>query len=215
MRLEPTTWWRIPSLGFAFTLVAALVSLTAGSVVGCKDAGGGDTGDDGAVPEDAQVEDDSGNVGETVEFDPAFETIPISVTEPAGAERVLAPVSGGIPLGRGVLQPSQVDRLVLADGSGYRVTSFGEPTVLSAWSDGSVKWLLLDFLATMPTGGSVTYTLGPADVDTTMDVVVTVAQDAETFTVDTQTAPESLNSMALVSCPFPNPPPLSCWSWEP
>ncbi len=189
MRLGPMIWWRIRCVGFTFALVVVLggvaVGMGVGMGAGCKSTGGEDPEEDGAAPDDATVPDDSGNVGDVVEFDPGFATVSVSVSEPVNAARALAPVSGGIPWGRGVLQPSQVDRLVLADGQGHRITSFGEPTVLSAWSDGSVKWLLLDFLATLPAGGNVTYTLGLADVDTSEDPAVTVTQDAESFTVDT------------------------------
>jgi hypothetical protein len=166
--------------------VIGLAMLMAVGPVGCKSPGGGgdNNNTDGSVS-DAQSDHDSGNVGDLVEFDPAFDTIPISVTEPANAVRTLAPVSGGIPLGRGVLPASQVDRLALADAQGYRITSFSEPAILTTWPDGSVKWLLLDFLATVPARGSVTYTLGLADVDTSEDAAVSVAEDAASFTVDT------------------------------
>ncbi len=168
--------------------LAGLVMLIALGGVGCKSSGGGGDGDAGTIDgalSDAQSDPDSGNVGDPVTFDSDFDTIPITVTEPVNAARTLAPVSGGIPLGRGVLSASQVDRLVLADAQGYRITSFGEPTILTTWPDGSVKWLLLDFLATVGAGGSVTYTLGLADVDTGEDPAVTVVEDAASFTVDT------------------------------
>jgi hypothetical protein len=139
------------------------------------------TSGDSALP----AGDDPGNVGDLVTFDPAFATVAVTVSEPASLARTLAPVSGGIPFARGVLQPTAIARMTLADAGGYRVKSFQTPVSLGTWSDGSVKWLLLDFLATVPANGHASFTLGLANVDTSGDLSVTVTEDAQTFTVDT------------------------------
>ncbi len=143
------------------------------------------TGDDAKGDSMPSPGDGSGNLGELVSFDPAFAVLTITVSESANAERSLAPVSGGIPLARGVLQTSQIPRLTLAQADGYRVESFQEPLMLGSWADGSVKWLLLDFLATLPASGDASFSLGLADVDTNDDPAIVVTSDAQAFTVDT------------------------------
>lgn len=85
--------------------------------------------------------------------------LPIHVTEPAQAERRWAPVSGGIPLARGALTDAALDGLALLDDEARPVRSFQRPVVLGRWNDGSVKWLLLDFMADVPAGATARFTL--------------------------------------------------------
>ena len=76
--------------------------------------------------------------------DPQF--IPIQLTETHGIERVAEPVRIGVPLPRGWLSaPTDAH---LRDESGRRVPA--QFRALASWSDGSVKWLLVDALAAMP-----------------------------------------------------------------
>lgn len=145
-------------------------------------------GDAGAPPDGQVVPGgDALSPGEKVVFDPAFSTVPISVREPVGVARAQAPVSGGIPFGRGVLSAAQLGRMTLADAQGLRVKSFQPPVVLGSWPDGSVKWLLLDFLASVPASGSVGYTLGLAKTATASgsDPSIVVKDESQRFVVDT------------------------------
>ncbi|GEM_PF-6908064 len=88
-------------------------------------------------------------------------SVPLTVPESSGVSRVAEPVTVGVPLSRqpGVLS---IDRLGLFDGSVAVPAQF---RVLSRW-DGSatdttrpIRWVLVDFQATLPAGGSRVYTL--------------------------------------------------------
>jgi len=178
------------------SLAAAVLSFAAAcadcSDSSSEDAGGSDDGGvsvdaahDGGQAGDAAGTDSGGTQGELVEFSTDLATIPVQVTDHVNVARQRAPVSGGIPLARGLLQPTDVSRLVLANSAGYRVLSFQEPVVLGRWSDGSVKWLLLDFQADLPANGTTTFTLGLATADTSADPAVVVTETADSFTIDT------------------------------
>ncbi len=82
-------------------------------------------------------------------------TVPLRVAESAGVARRNAPVTAGVPIPRGVLRDPH--GVWLADPD-------GRPTVLQTqalerWPDGSVRWLLLDFLADVPRDAERTWTL--------------------------------------------------------
>ena len=75
-------------------------------------------------------------------------SIALRVTELAGADRDEEIVTSGVPLSRGTLTDVSQSRLLDADGN--EVPFVG--TVLARWPDGSVKWLLLDFRASVGAG---------------------------------------------------------------
>ncbi len=88
-------------------------------------------------------------------------SVPLTVPDPSGVVRSAEPVTVGVPLPRepGVLS---VDGLGLFDGTAAVPAQF---RVLSRW-DGPVtdatrpiRWVLVDFQATLPAGGSRVYTL--------------------------------------------------------
>ena len=81
--------------------------------------------------------------------------IRVEVAEHAGAPRSDWPVSGGVPFKRGAVKDAE--NVQLLDGSGEPVRLQRE--VLARWNDGSVKWLLLDFFATLDANTTRTYTL--------------------------------------------------------
>ena len=66
------------------------------------------------------------------------------VEESAGIRRVAEPVTAGIPFPKGLLR--SVGQLDLHDADGRRVPL--QAGTLARWSDGSVKWALLDFQTT-------------------------------------------------------------------
>ena len=67
------------------------------------------------------------------------------VTEPTGIARRQAPVTSGVPFARGELRSADRVALFLAESPDKQVPLQTE--ILSRWPDGSVKWLLLDFVA--------------------------------------------------------------------
>ncbi len=77
----------------------------------------------------------------------------ILVWERSGVPREDEPVSVGIPLPRG--HSRSVERVVLLDRQGAGVAC--QATPLARWPDGSVKWALLDFVATVPANARVRY----------------------------------------------------------
>jgi len=81
--------------------------------------------------------------------------VPVRITEPAGVTRHGAPVTVGIPLPRGAL--TEPRKAWVGDPHGGPTPVQTE--VLERWSDGSIRWLLVDFLADVPANGDSVYTL--------------------------------------------------------
>ncbi len=81
--------------------------------------------------------------------------VPIRVVESAGVARQAAPVSASVPLPRGLLRDPHGVWLADADG---RATTL-QTQALERWPDGSVRWLLLDFLADVPRDDERTFSL--------------------------------------------------------
>jgi hypothetical protein len=80
---------------------------------------------------------------------------PIGVEEAAGLARAGWPVRVGVPFAQGVLKMGAP--AALSDPGGKAVPV--QTTVMGTWPDGSVKWLLADFQATVPANSHVFYTL--------------------------------------------------------
>ena len=111
-------------------------------------------------------------------------TVPLRLEEAAGVARRSWPVTMGVPLARGAL--ADPARAGLRDPAGRPVDL--QTRALSRWEDGSVKWLLLDFLADVPAGQSASYALetgAPARPPAKTDPRVTVTQTAGQVVVDT------------------------------
>ena len=85
--------------------------------------------------------------------------VAVEVKEYAGVPRVEWPVTGGVPFGRGEL--AACASLELRDEHDTPVPLQTE--ALAHWEDGSVKWLLLDFFASMDPGEVRTYRLRYGD----------------------------------------------------
>jgi len=85
--------------------------------------------------------------------------VPLVVEEHAGLSREREPVSVGIPLERGRVRSSSTLRLV--DGRGEALPLQTEP--LARWSDGSLKWVLVDTLITVPEKGRAELALEVVD----------------------------------------------------
>ena len=71
--------------------------------------------------------------------------IPIRIGECAGCDRLLEPVRIGVPLPKGLLR--DVSGAVLADEAGRRLPF--QARELACWPDRSIKWLLVDALASV------------------------------------------------------------------
>ena len=82
-------------------------------------------------------------------------SIALRVTELAGADRDDEIVTSGVPLSMGML--SEVSESRLLDAEGNEVPFVG--TVLARWPDESVKWLLLDFRASVVAQQTARFTL--------------------------------------------------------
>src|SRR3989442_4207928 len=85
--------------------------------------------------------------------------VPLALEEAAGVARQAWPAAASVPLPRGRLR----DPNVWIAAPGGRAT-LAQACVLERWPDGSVRWLLVDFLADVAAGDHATYTLhdGPA-----------------------------------------------------
>src|SRR5882724_192783 len=86
-------------------------------------------------------------------------TVPLALEESAGVARHAWPASASVPLPRGRVQSPE--KLWLA-APGERAAPL-QARALERWPDGSVRWLLLDFLADVPAGKVATYTLRDGD----------------------------------------------------
>ena len=85
-------------------------------------------------------------------------TVPLLLDEPAGVARRTAPVSASVPFARGALGTPAV---WVAAPEGRPVPA--QTTVLERWPDGSVRWLLVDFLADVGPHAHTTFVLHAGD----------------------------------------------------
>ena len=81
--------------------------------------------------------------------------VPLTVANSADWPRAAEPVVSGVPIPMGEL--ARADQARLLDGSGTVVPC--QITGTGLWPDGSVKWLLLDFQASVPAAGAAAYVL--------------------------------------------------------
>jgi hypothetical protein len=81
--------------------------------------------------------------------------VPLTVSETGGVRRRAFPTTAGVPLPPGLVR--SIEQVWLADPAGRPTLLQAEP--LERWPDGSVRWLLLDFLADVPASGHAVYTL--------------------------------------------------------
>jgi len=103
--------------------------------------------------------------------------LPITILETAGMDRANEPTTVGIPFPRGFLPRFQ--EVCLVDGQGMAVPH--QTRILASWPDGSTKWLLLDFMASVPAGEAHTYYLrsGSAPRDLIMPADMDVRQEGQ------------------------------------
>ena len=82
-------------------------------------------------------------------------SVPLRIESPIALGAACQPVTVGVPFAKGALGDPQ--SLCLADAAGRTVPLQTE--VLARWSDGSVKWLLVDFLLQGPPAGASAWML--------------------------------------------------------
>ncbi|MDA1142887.1 MAG: hypothetical protein O3B01_30365 [Planctomycetota bacterium] len=107
--------------------------------------------------------------------------VAIGVEEASGMERRDWPVRVGVPFASGVLAKNAPVALTAPDGKPVPV----QTTVMGAWLDGSVKWLLVDFPATVPANGHVFYSLNANAKSPAAPAPNLAVQEGETVRVDT------------------------------
>lgn len=108
-------------------------------------------------------------------------TVPIGVEEASGMERNAWPVRVGAPFASGVLARNAPVALTGPDGRPVPV----QTTVMGTWLDGSVKWLLVDFPATVPANSHVFYTLKANAKSAAAPAPDLAVHDGETIRIDT------------------------------
>lgn len=90
-----------------------------------------------------------------------MDPIAVYLREDAGIIRQDEPVTIGIPLKQGDLLPGQVSQLRLVNPStGHSIPC--QPAPLAHWHDGSVRWLSVQFLASLPANDSMALRLEAA-----------------------------------------------------
>jgi len=111
-----------------------------------------------------------------------IERIPLRVTERQGFDRDAQPVSTGVPLPAGHLWDPASVRLMDPEGRQLPL----QTEVLSRWPDGSIRWLLLDFQASVAAGAVAEYVLEYGSEVTRLSVEgIRVEEDDDTIIVDT------------------------------
>ena len=116
--------------------------------------------------------------------------------ESAGIDRRGEPIRIGVPLPRGLLQNAS-DLKVVEDGS--RVLPLQSRT-LDRWPDGSLKWVLLDFSASVTANSKATLTVfkDSSHSDTPPDRTgLSICQVRDMFTIDTGSAAFSVSQKGL------------------
>jgi hypothetical protein len=90
----------------------------------------------------------------------AIVEVPLLIEGAAGGPGVCQPATVGIPFPKGVLRDPETLRLIAPDGR----TAVVQASPLAHWSDGSVRWLLVDFVLGPGIEGSTEWALGQAPV---------------------------------------------------
>ena len=108
---------------------------------------------------------------------------PVILKLKAGKERIFEPVSLGVPLPKG--KYSDVSSLDIFDQNNESMLFAAD--VLDKWSDGSLKWVLFDFLVSMPPLGEKVLNLSSNGKKTTEGsfLDLTILEEADEFIVKT------------------------------
>lgn len=116
------------------------------------------------------------------------------LTETTGSHRTNEYVRISVPFSRGALKSEQHLELCTRDSGPLPL----QTSALKRWPDGSVKWLLLDFPATVPADATACYYLHPATEPASEPAYgIRVAQGDDTWLVDTGAAQFYLDAREL------------------
>ena len=117
--------------------------------------------------------------------------VTLLVQETGGRSRKNEPVSFGIPFPRGVIRDSS--SLSLFNLAGRECPIQAQP--LARWPDGSFKWVLLDFAATVNANTNASYQLrySTASRSTVQERTLSVSETSEHLIIDTGAAVFFLN----------------------
>ncbi|HUU30288.1 MAG TPA: hypothetical protein VM123_20985 [archaeon] len=107
--------------------------------------------------------------------------VPLNVREWAGCNRRSELVTVGLPLPRGAFQSLESLRVAAPDGKSVPA----QFEALSSWPDGSVKWVLVNFLADCASLGTASYSLRDDSRAPESLPPLKVSQDSESVTVET------------------------------
>ena len=108
--------------------------------------------------------------------------VPLTVTENTDIGRIDEPVTSGVPLPEGLIE--DVGRLTLFGPDGKPVPA--QLTVATRWFPGkSIKWVLVDFQASIPAGGSNVYHLADVGTNPAPKSPVAVEKDGDVVTFTT------------------------------
>ena len=107
--------------------------------------------------------------------------VPLSVQESAGVARRAAPISGGVPLPKGASKVGQPFAL-FRQGGGV-VPCQVSPLVVE--TDGTLRWVLLDFQDDVAAGATNRYELREVSPSVRCARPLSVSDEAESLTVDT------------------------------
>lgn len=114
----------------------------------------------------------------------------IHLTETAGLRRDNEYVRVSVPCARGEIGPQAPVAIVAPDGDQMPCQS----RALKEWPDGSVKWLLVDFAASLSPGASAAYRLVAAEGREEIPTAVTVVPGPEQWQVETGAGSFSLDA---------------------
>jgi hypothetical protein len=125
--------------------------------------------------------------------------IPVSVTEPAGIARANQPATGGIPFRPGDVK--DVKDLALVGANGAAIPA--QFTVLNRHTDGSARWVLVDFLCTVSANGTANYMLNTGNENPVPKTPLKISEDETgTVVVDAGAATFSMSKTAPAFVPF-------------
>lgn len=107
---------------------------------------------------------------------PATRVVDIHVEDHSGVKRSSWPVTGGVPLVRGMVSDASKVGLAGTDC---------QTRVLSRWGDGSIRWLLLDYQADLDAGGRAEHRVVVSEEPISTPEGNSVSESADEIIVDT------------------------------
>ena len=122
-------------------------------------------------------------------------SIPLVFDEPLGITRTGEPVTVGVPFPKGEI--CNAADLSLVDTQGRSLPLQAQE--VARWSDGSLKWVLLDFLASVEAGGRAEYRIRARTGFACPDLALPLALTQETERIEIHTGP---TTFVLGTCTF-------------